>query len=811
MVEYDPVSKTSGLKNAIKCAENVLLDKIVSADDGYVGICFYNTKERRNPSDFDSVYVYADLDVPDPQTIIGLEEIVASPDPLPPFGSSLGACSATAGFAELTDALWTCSTMFSGARTAAVKAGGRVISQRVFVFTNNSTPFPGQWRGSSDGSNGGSDSSAFDSDAMLLIGGGGLSSQQQQQQQSSSFLSSSSSSLLPPSISGNGGNAEVFRARERCLQKAKDLAGFGVKIELFAMEKSMSQGVGNGSGSTDGPRTCSSFIVPDSRAAMADNEAMEEEGEEESKEGGEGSGDGSGESGDKGNKLDEELAGVHGTRFPPEAFYCRLLVANGDEAAKDGVSSISRIQDLKERAWCKEFKKRIFARVPLVIGTDPDSSSSSNSSSSNSNSNSNSAAAVEIGVQLYVLCRRATKGTARTLDAATNQEVVSEAQWVCGETGAQVLPSQLKLACNYGGAQVTFTAEEARQLRSIPEPRGPCIRVLGFKPAAAVKPYMNFRPSTFVYPDEQMVKGSTVAFTALLEQMIALGRVAIARFTPRVVGSSTFLVALIPQIGETLDSGVEQPTGLHMIYLPYADDIRDLHALQQQQQQQRTDADDGGVDDESRYATLEHNVELAKRVVRLLNIDFSSRDFANPSLQQHYACLKAFALKTDPDPVPDLLVPDRDGMAHHAAAIQAFVTTVFPPGYVPCLAPPKAAKRPAASRNGDGDDDGNGSSNSNAPKPKKPCKASRALQIDWVVAVNEGSVVKATVVDLKDFLKIHGVKVPPKAKKDDLLALVIDYVGDHQEELNNEPPPLYPDDDGDDNVQSPTGDNGDNE
>ena len=749
MVEYDPVSNSSGMKNAIKCAENVLLDKIVSASDGYVGVCFYNTKQRRNPSDFDSVYIYADLDVPDPQTIIGLEEIVSSPSPLPPFGSSREAPSATAGFAELTDALWTCSTMFSGARTAAMKSGGRVLSQRIFLFTNNSTPFPGDRPG-------GRTESVLDPDCLH---GGGWPSLSSEASSTVPASSSTTSSQQQQPSSLNNSNTEVFRARERCLQKAKDLAGFGVKIELFAMEKSMSQSdshakygssiVENKDDIVDDDDSKGSLKFSGSSAGLGSSASWSFFGSA-----GGSYGDGDGDNGKQGAKIDEKLADVQGTRFPPDAFYCKLLVANGDAGAKDGVSSIAKVRDLKERAWCKEHKKRTIGRVPLLIGADDST-------------------AVEIGVQLYALCRRATKGTALKLAAATNQELASETQWVSKETGARVFPGQLRYACNYGGAQVAFTEEEVQQrIRSLPDPRGACIRVLGFKASAAIKPYMNHKPAVFAYPDEEMVKGSTVAFTALLEQMVALDRVAIARFKPRPV-SAPALVALVPQIGEVLDTGVEEPTGFYMVYLPYADDIRDI-----QPQHEKDEEESGSGSIYAAFGGTEHKKELAKRVVRLLNIDFSSRDFPNPALQKHYAHLKAFALKTEPDPVPDLLNPDREGMARHSFALYALANVVYPPGYVPCL--PSAGKRPGSG--------GSGGSGGGAPARKKICADSLATKIDWVVAVQEGSVAKARVSDLKDFLVIHGVKVPAKAKKEDLLALVIEYVGDHKDELNNEPP-----------------------
>jgi hypothetical protein len=46
-----------------------------------------------------------------------------------------------------------------------------------------------------------------------------------------------------------------------------------------------------------------------------------------------------------------------------------------------------------------------------------------------------------------------------------------------------------------------------------------------------------------------------------------------------------------------------------------------------------------------------------------MTIDFNSRNFENPSIQQFYAGLQALALgEKEPEPVEDLLEPDYEGM-----------------------------------------------------------------------------------------------------------------------------------------------------
>lgn len=99
---------------------------------------------------------------------------------------------------------------------------------------------------------------------------------------------------------------------------------------------------------------------------------------------------------------------------------------------------------------------------------------------------------------------------------------------------------------------------------------------MGFKPSSALKAHYNIKTANFIYPDETVVVGSSVLFNALLTRLSALDKVAICRFIPRVNAAPRF-VALLPQL-EVLDANKiqVQPPGFHVIYLPYADDLRSL-------------------------------------------------------------------------------------------------------------------------------------------------------------------------------------------------------------------------------------------
>ncbi len=77
-----------------------------------------------------------------------------------------------------------------------------------------------------------------------------------------------------------------------------------------------------------------------------------------------------------------------------------------------------------------------------------------------------------------------------------------------------------------------------------------------------------------MYPDESSIKGSTAAFHALLLATAQMQQAIIARLIYR-KGSIPRFVALLPQL-ETFDEYGSQDSapGFHLIFLPYADDIR---------------------------------------------------------------------------------------------------------------------------------------------------------------------------------------------------------------------------------------------
>jgi len=102
----------------------------------------------------------------------------------------------------------------------------------------------------------------------------------------------------------------------------------------------------------------------------------------------------------------------------------------------------------------------------------------------------------------------------------------------------------------------------------------PGMKLMGFKSRDSLKMYHNIRPSYFIYPDEGKVKGSGQLSSALINSLIKKNKYAHVKFVAR-EGASMRFAALLPQAEEVNEEdGFVTPPGFHVIFLPYAEDIR---------------------------------------------------------------------------------------------------------------------------------------------------------------------------------------------------------------------------------------------
>ncbi|PWN39348.1 SPOC domain-like protein [Ceraceosorus guamensis] len=245
-----------------------------------------------------------------------------------------------------------------------------------------------------------------------------------------------------------------------------------------------------------------------------------------------------------------------------------------------------------------------------------------------------------IGVKGYGMVKKAEKGNPIKVMEDKSAESdggpmsyleidVRTEQW-CKDTGRTLNPSEIETAFSFGTdsslrSKVRFSPAEVKRLRTFGQKPG--IEILGFKPNTedSLSYRDNIKISYFLYPFDEAWRNSKRFFSALLSSMIRKNVMAIGIFM-RVQGQQPVFCAILPQTEER-ERGISP--GMHLIPLPFADDIRDLpekHA--------------GALEAE------QAQVEAAKAIIKAYSKakEFQPEDFPNPALAHHYEVLINTAL-----------------------------------------------------------------------------------------------------------------------------------------------------------------------
>nr|CAB3455877.1 unnamed protein product [Digitaria exilis] len=212
------------------------------------------------------------------------------------------------------------------------------------------------------------------------------------------------------------------------------------------------------------------------------------------------------------------------------------------------------------------------------------------------------------------------------------------------------------------------------------------------------------------------------------------------------------LVALVAQEELTSSSGQVESPGMHMIYLPYSDDIRypeEVHL----------------TSDDAPRATDEQIKKASNLLKRIDLKDFSVSHFANPGLQRHYGILEALALGEDEMPdIKDETLPDEKGLARPGVvkAIDEFKASVYGENYDQEEAEAASAK----------------ASHGDAAKKRKAITDAASLKsaaYDWAELADNGKLKDMTVVELKSYLTAHDL--PVSGKKEALISRILTHLG----------------------------------
>lgn len=402
--------------------------------------------------------------------------------------------------------------------------------------------------------------------------------------------------------------------------------------------------------------------------------------------------------------------------FKVSHFYADMIGLEGDDLALFMPSAGQKLEDMKDQLRKRMFSKRIVKRISFIIAN-----------------------GLSIELNTYALIRPTVPGAITWLDSVTNHPLKTERSFICADTGA-LMQEPAKRFQPYKGENIKFSVQELSEIKRVSTGH---LRLHGFKPLSYLKDYHNLRPSTFVFPSDKEVVGSTCTFIALHRSMLRLNRFAVAFYGNP---SNPRLVALVAQDEIVRAGGQVEPPGMHMIYLPYSDDIRPVEELHSD-----TDAVPRASDDEVKKAAA-----LMKRIDLK---DFSVCQFANPSLQRHYAVLQALALEEDDMPeIKDETVPDEEGMARPGVvkAIEEFKLSVYGDNY-------------------DEEGDVKVSEASRKRKAATENAAKECANYDWADLADKGKLKEMTVQELKLYLMAHNLSTT--GRKETLISRILTHMG----------------------------------
>ncbi|KAF7837085.1 ATP-dependent DNA helicase 2 subunit KU70 [Senna tora] len=409
-----------------------------------------------------------------------------------------------------------------------------------------------------------------------------------------------------------------------------------------------------------------------------------------------------------------------GKEFNVSQFYADLIGLEGDALFEFMPSVGNKLEDMKYQLRKHMFKKRIVRKIKfsLVNG-------------------------LTIEVNSYALIRPTDPGAITWLDSVTNRPLKVERIFTCNDTGA-LLNECTKRFQPYKNKKIVFSEEELSEVKRVSPGH---LQLLGFKPLTCLRDYYNLKPSTFLYPSNEDAVGSRRIFIALHGSMIRLKRFAVAFY-----GSSSRpqLVALIAQDEVIRSGGQIEPPGMHMIYLPYADDIRDIeeHIL---------------VKKEVVPKATDDQIKKASALIKRVDLkDFSICQLSNPALQRHYAVLQALALEESEIPeIEDETLPDEEGMARPGVvkALEEFKTSVYGENYH--------------------EESGRGEGKPTEYSRKRQAIVEHATEecgnYDWGELADTGKLKDLTVVELKYYLTAHNL--PLSGKKEALINRILTHLG----------------------------------
>ncbi|XP_010137482.1 PREDICTED: X-ray repair cross-complementing protein 6, partial [Buceros rhinoceros silvestris] len=402
--------------------------------------------------------------------------------------------------------------------------------------------------------------------------------------------------------------------------------------------------------------------------------------------------------------------------FDISLFYRDIINIAEDEDLGIQPEESEKLEHLMKKVRAKQTNKRSLVRINLYLNKDAD---------------------LSLSVGVYNLVQKAYKSYPVKLYRETNEPVKIKTRMFNGKTGSLLLPSDTKRAQTYGNRQIVLEKEETEELKRFDSPG---LFLIGFKPLSMLKRHHHIKPSQFIYPEESIISGSTTLFNALLMKCLERKVMALCRYTIRRNTPPRF-VALVPQEEEVDEQKVQvAPPGFHIIFLPYADDKRN-------------------IDFTEKVPASREQVGKMKEIIQKLRFKYRTDSFENPVLQQHFRNLEALALDMiEPEQAEDLTMPKSEEMNRRLGnLVEEFKQLVYPSDYNP---DGKAVKRKQ------------GSDGQTEKRPKVEVSKDELRS-----HVQKGTLGKLTVPVLKDACRLYGLK--GEGKKQELMDALTEYFQEH--------------------------------
>ncbi len=233
-------------------------------------------------------------------------------------------------------------------------------------------------------------------------------------------------------------------------------------------------------------------------------------------------------------------------------FY-RLCPDPDIEEGTENWTAMSRLDAMERKAKQKVMKKRSLGSLKFTL-----------------------CPGVEFAVKLYTMLRSADQLKHIYLDPETQFPVKPRTKWVCGDTGQHLRPTQMKKYFPFGEYKVVFEQEEINRLKFLYPPG---ITLLGFKSLHLLSDIHNFTHASFIFCDDNAIKGSGLVFKLLLQKCIVNKKFALVRLVTR-SNAIPRLAALYPGREVFENDEMVTPSGFHVIPLPWAEEIRQLEVKQ---------------------------------------------------------------------------------------------------------------------------------------------------------------------------------------------------------------------------------------